>query len=106
MNGAKRMHGEFKVPRGKLVVVDLDIENGVVRNVRLTGDFFLYPEDALPSIIDAIDGAPAGRPAHEYALYVAESIPSGTELFGFSPAAIGIAVTRAQEEQGDERGTL
>ncbi len=98
------MHGEFKVPRGKLVVVDLDIENDQVRNMRLTGDFFLYPEDALTSIVDALDRAPAGRPAHEYALRVAEAIPAGTELFGFSPAAIGIAVARAQERQGDERG--
>lgn len=98
------MHGEFKVPRGKLVVVDLDIDNDLVCNTRLTGDFFLYPEDALTSIIEALDGAPAGRRAHEYALRVAEAIPAGTELFGFSPAAIGIAVARAQEREGDEEG--
>lgn len=96
------MHGEFKVPHGKLVVVDLDIDPGQrLAGVRLSGDFFLYPDEALTTITGALDGAPAGLPAHEYALRVAEAIPPGTELFGFSPAAIGIAVTRAQEGQAD-----
>ncbi len=96
------MHGEFKVPRGKLVVVDLDIdETSRLTDVRLSGDFFLYPEEAMTSIVGALDGAPAGLPAHEYALRVAEAVPPGTELFGFSPAAIAIAVTRAQEANAD-----
>lgn len=95
------MHGEFKVPRGKLVVVDLDIDAGRLAGVQLSGDFFLYPEEALPAMGGALEGAPAGLPAHEYALRVAEAIPAGTELFGFSPAAVGIAVARAQEEQAD-----
>ncbi|MDQ4044905.1 MAG: biotin--protein ligase [Chloroflexota bacterium] len=96
------MHGEFKVPRGKLVVVDLDIDEASrLTNVRLSGDFFLYPEEAMASIVSALDGAPAGLPAHEYALRVAEAVPPGAELFGFSPAAIAIAVTRAQEADAD-----
>ena len=28
------MHGEYKVPGGKLVVVDLEVENGLIRNFR------------------------------------------------------------------------
>ena len=35
------MHGEFKVPAGKLVVVDLSIDAGRLRDVRVSGDFFL-----------------------------------------------------------------
>lgn len=95
------MHGEFKVPRGKLVVVDLEVDERRLADVRLSGDFFLYPEEAMSAIVGSLEGAPAGLPAHEYALRVAEAIPPGTELFGFSPAAIAIAVTRAQEAQAD-----
>ncbi|MDQ1581846.1 MAG: lipoate---protein ligase, partial [Microbacteriaceae bacterium] len=37
------MHGEFKVPGGKLVVVDLDVVGGAIANFHLSGDFFLEP---------------------------------------------------------------
>ena len=40
------MHGEYKVPGGKLVVVDLDVEDDVLTNVQF-GDFFLEPDEAL-----------------------------------------------------------
>ena len=35
------MHGEYKVPGGKLVVVDLDVVDGFLRDVIVSGDFFL-----------------------------------------------------------------
>jgi hypothetical protein len=43
------MHGEYKIPGGKLVVVDLDVIDGALRNVRVAGDFFLEPDEALPA---------------------------------------------------------
>ncbi|MDK8300604.1 MAG: hypothetical protein QP772_06880 [Actinomycetaceae bacterium UMB1218B] len=53
------MHGEYKVPGGKLVVVDCDVENDSIVNVRLSGDFFLDPDDALLRMTGALEGAPA-----------------------------------------------
>ena len=41
------MHGEFKVPGGKLVVVDLEVVDGRIADFRLAGDFFLEPDEAL-----------------------------------------------------------
>src|SRR3546814_19748031 len=52
-------HGEYKVPGGKLVVVDLSIVDGRMTAVQVSGDFFLEPACAL----DAIDAALAGLPA-------------------------------------------
>ncbi|RLV51427.1 biotin--protein ligase, partial [Aeromicrobium phragmitis] len=57
------MHGEFKVPNGKLVVADVDVRDGVLTDIRLSGDFFLEPEDALGRMSDALDGLPADAPA-------------------------------------------
>lgn len=91
------MHGEFKVPHGKLVVADLDVVEGNLRNVRITGDFFLYPDDALAPMVASLEGAPAGHEEHEYCIRIAEATPPGTELLGFSACAIAIAVVRAQE---------
>ena len=38
-------HGEFKVPGGKLVVADFRVEAGVLTDVRISGDFFLFPDE-------------------------------------------------------------
>ena len=45
------MHGEFKVPGGKLVVADFDVVDGRLANVRVSGDFFLEPDDTLRAAI-------------------------------------------------------
>jgi lipoate-protein ligase A len=39
-----------KVPDGKLVRMDAVCEHNVLSNIRITGDFFVYPEEALSNI--------------------------------------------------------
>ena len=45
------MHGEYKTPGGKLIVADLDVRDGKLTNVRVSGDFFLDPPEALEDIV-------------------------------------------------------
>ena len=52
------MHGEYKVPGGKLVVVDLEWSTASSESA-LAGDFFLEPDEALGDINAALDGLPA-----------------------------------------------
>ncbi|HMM41318.1 MAG TPA: biotin--protein ligase [Thermomicrobiales bacterium] len=89
------MHGEYKTPGGKLVVVDFDVTDGRLTGVMVSGDFFLYPEEALEHIADALDGLPADASEERIAQSVADALPEGTEMLGFSPEAIAIAVRRA-----------
>ena len=89
------MHGEFKVPGGKLVVVDLDVRDGALAEVRLSGDFFLEPDDALPLIDAALTGLPAGIDAKGIAAAVSAALPDGAVMLGFSPEAVATAVRRA-----------
>ena len=89
------MHGEFKVPGGKLVVVDLDVVDGRLANVRLSGDFFLEPDDALPLIDAGLTGLPADADAKAIVTAVQQALPAGAVLLGFSPEAIATAVRRA-----------
>ena len=89
------MHGEYKTPGGKLVVVDLEVEDKRLARVMVSGDFFLYPEEALEGITAALTGLPIESDEGELARAVARAIPKGTELLGFSPEAIAIAVRRA-----------
>ena len=89
------MHGEYKVPGGKLVVVDLEIEDDRIARFRLAGDFFLEPDSALDDINAAVDGLPAETDSTAIAAAVRSALPDGAQLLGFSPEAVGTAVRRA-----------
>jgi lipoate-protein ligase A len=89
------VHGEYKVPGGKLVVVDLEIEDDRIARFRLAGDFFLEPDSALDDIDAAVNGLPAESDATAIAAAVRGALPDGAQLLGFSPEAVGTAVRRA-----------
>jgi lipoate---protein ligase len=96
------MQGSFKTPGGKLVVVDFTLEGDRIRNPRIHGDFFLYPDEALEPITAALDGLSAGMPEHEMVRQIEEAIPEGTEWLGSSADAVVIAVRRALAEASEE----
>ena len=89
------MHGEYKVPGGKLVVVDLEIEDDRIARFHLAGDFFLEPDSALDDIDAAVNGLPAESDATAIAAAVRGALPDGAQLLGFTPEAVGTAVRRA-----------
>ncbi|KQV06499.1 lipoate--protein ligase family protein [Leifsonia sp. Root112D2] len=89
------MHGEYKVPGGKLVVVDLDVVDGVIANFRLAGDFFLEPDTALEAIDRAVNGLPEASDATAIAKAVRSALPPDAALLGFSPEAVAVTVRRA-----------
>ncbi|WP_245650110.1 lipoate--protein ligase family protein [Millisia brevis] len=88
------LHGEYKVPGGKLVVVDLETEGDRIATARLSGDFFLEPDSALEDINAALTGlsTDAGVEHIVGALNVAVR---DVDLVGFTTEAIAIAVRRA-----------
>ena len=93
-NGNRR-HGEYKVPGGKLVVVDLDVRDGKLADVSLGGDFFLEPDEALDDINAALEGLSAETGFGDLAAAVQSRLTPDTVLFGFSPEAVATAVRRA-----------
>lgn len=97
------MHGEYKVPGGKLVTVDLTVHDGTLRDVRVAGDFFLEPDDALDSINAALTGMPADATAQELAGAVDRALPPDAVLLGFSPEAVATTVRRALRQATDWR---
>ncbi|WP_269940037.1 lipoate--protein ligase family protein [Arthrobacter sp. HY1533] len=92
---ATDLHGEYKVHGGKLVVVDLSVHDGHLAGVRVSGDFFLEPDEALEDINAALNGLPADLPAAGIADAVTAALPPGAVLFGFSAQAVAITVRRA-----------
>jgi lipoate-protein ligase A len=89
------MHAEYKVPGGKLVVVDLTTDENTISSCRIAGDFFLEPDEALEQINTAITGLLVSSSAQEIAQAVSEAVPDGVVMMGFSPESIGTVVRRA-----------
>lgn len=89
------MKGEYKVPGGKLVVVEAEEVDGHLKGVKVSGDFFLEPDEALDAITAAIEGLPVSADAGEIARRVRDALPDDVVMLGFHPEAVATAVRRA-----------
>ena len=89
------MHGEYKTPGGKLVVADLNVQDGRYRDVVISGDFFLEPPEALALIVDALENLSADSSEAEIAEQVRRAVSGDVAMIGFSPEAVAKAIRRA-----------
>lgn len=89
------MHGEYKVPGGKLVVVDFEHRDGLIRGFRLSGDFFLEPDEALDCINAAVEGMNPNGTIEEFSEAIHAGLPGEVHLLGFTPDSVGVAIRRA-----------
>ena len=88
-------HGEYKVPGGKLVVADVEVADGRLADVRISGDFFLEPDEALERIDKSLIGLPTSTPADGLTSLVAEAVGPEAVMLGFEPKSVATAVRRA-----------
>ncbi len=88
------MHGEYKVPGGKLVVADFDVADGRFTNVSISGDFFLEPDDLLETITGSVAGLRADASAERIAGAVRGALPDDAALIGLTAEGVGRAVRR------------
>lgn len=91
------MHGEYKMPGGKLVVADLQVVAGRLASVQISGDFFLEPDSALEQINRALTGLPARGLRTDRIRAISNSLDAGVQMYGISAEAVAIAVERALE---------
>ncbi|MBD8080435.1 lipoate--protein ligase family protein [Cellulosimicrobium arenosum] len=89
------MRGEYKVPGGKLVAVDVEVEAGRLVHVSVSGDFFLEPDEALEDIDGALTGMPESATVAQLANAVQGALGDDVSMVGFSPDAVAVAVRRA-----------
>jgi len=100
MQTAASMHGEYKVPGGKLVVIDLNVRDGRLANVRLSGDFFLEPDSALQTINATLEDQPSDIGEMALTLALHKALGPDVLMYGISPEAVTVAVHRALHEGG------
>jgi lipoate-protein ligase A len=89
------MRGEYKVPGGKLVAAEVEIETGLLRRVHISGDFFLEPDEALDRIDQALTGLPEDSSVDRMSAVVRAAIGPDAHMIGFDADAVAIAVRRA-----------
>jgi len=73
-----------KVPGGKLIRLDVVCEGHILSNIRISGDFFVYPEEALTIIERNLEAN--GLSGHEENLeqkVAAIVSATGAKLIGF-----------------------
>ncbi len=75
---------QIKVPDGKLVRMDAICEQGTISNIKLSGDFFVHPEEALFRIERGLDGLKLTGNEEEMVEKVGSVVDaSGAVLIGF-----------------------
>lgn len=91
------MHGEYKMPGGKLVVADLQVVAGQLASVQISGDFFLEPDRALEQINVALTGLAASSSREDCARAIRSALGPDVRMYGISAEAVAEAVARALE---------
>ncbi|HEY0187243.1 MAG TPA: biotin/lipoate A/B protein ligase family protein [Cellulomonas sp.] len=98
------MRGEYKVPGGKLVAADVEVVDGALSAVSVSGDFFLEPDAALGVIDASLAGSPADARVAELTATVEQALRQAEQdgtldqpvtMVGFSAESVAIAVRRA-----------
>lgn len=92
---ATMRHGEYKIPEGKLVVVDLHVVDGRLRDVQLSGDFFLEPPETLSAINTALDGLPHEATVEQLEYAANTAIGPDVMMYGITTVGIALVVRRA-----------
>ena len=86
---------EFKVPGGKLLRVKLEIGNGRITSLQLSGDFFMEPETDLEELETRLTGFKV-----EPAVYIEQTVLSfftshKTMIAGASPKDFAYVINQA-----------
>ncbi|MFH0737245.1 MAG: biotin--protein ligase [Candidatus Micrarchaeota archaeon] len=90
------MRSVEKVPGGKLVCIEAEVQEGKTTIVKITGDFFLHPEDAIDGLERSLLDLKAGSSESEISEKIKESLArSGALLIGASPEDLARIFKRA-----------
>ncbi|HLQ86366.1 MAG TPA: hypothetical protein VK110_09465 [Salinisphaeraceae bacterium] len=95
-----KLHGEYKIPGGKLVQVDLLLRDEQLAEVQVSGDFFLEPPEAIAAINAALEGQPASADEDTLAASIQAALPADVAMYGITPEGVAVAVRRALEQDG------
>ncbi|MBN2334441.1 hypothetical protein JXL21_02700 [Candidatus Bathyarchaeota archaeon] len=62
--GVPEVKAEYKIPKGKLLTAELEVKEGRMLKVKITGDFFMHPETSIIDLENALSGTPVDELEH------------------------------------------
>jgi len=86
---------DCKVPGGKLIRLRAQIGGGRIKEIRITGDFFLHPEERIGELETALAGKKLERVTLQKTV---EQALSDCEIVGFSESDMVNALMRLQSD--------
>lgn len=90
---------EYKVEGGKLVKAQVVTEKNKIQKVKITGDFFIYPEEFLEELEDTLVGSMLDEPSLTKLIEdVAEK--RNATLLGVSPKDFAKCIVMAGKSNG------
>lgn len=88
-------HSRQKVKEGKVVKVEIEC-NELIRNVRITGDFFIHPEDILDEIEKSIIGLERSASIETITSNIRNRIADrDVQMIGIGPESIALLISEA-----------
>lgn len=88
------MRCEEKIPRGKLVCIDAECEDGRILSVKITGDFFLHPEERIEKLERALINQKTTITESEAEFFLKKTLGDGV-LIGVSCADLARMIKKA-----------
>lgn len=77
---------EYKVPGGKLLAAEVQEKDGALVSVKLVGDFFMHPEEAIMGLEEALTGSPLDEIDERVESFFSEG---DITLYGVAPNDFG-----------------
>ncbi len=88
-------HAKQKVKEGKLVKVEVEYNKSITK-LRITGDFFLHPEDILERIEHSLTGLEKDASEEAIASRIQKiSEACDAQMIGISPASLAHVIKEA-----------
>jgi len=86
-----KLHIDYKVAGGKMLRIDVEIEGAIIKDIRLAGDFFIYPEEAILLIEKSLKGVEKKQVAKRLNSMLKEK---NIKIIGFKPQDLKEAIER------------
>lgn len=107
---------DYKVPNGKLLRLEADIEGGAIKSIKISGDFFMYPETGVLNIEDALCGQKIDEKKRLINILEKLIKDKGIQIIGFTAAdlvsaliqdtKVKIAIAQMDMSLGDKNTNL
>jgi len=84
-----------KIPNGKLIRLKIDADENI-NGIKITGDFFLSPEESIEEIEKSLIDMPKNSPAEQYAQKIHAALAQQNATFiGVTPEDIAEAIVES-----------